>query len=94
LNSTTLESLLEKEVPDVLLVTTVVVDVNLQKVEHYTGYIIDPIDDNLNDNLSNKDVNKLNKEENTFKLYNIDDLAELRNSGITYADDIPTSEWE
>ncbi|RHZ77259.1 hypothetical protein Glove_183g87 [Diversispora epigaea] len=83
-NKTTLESLPENEVPVALLVTTVLININSKKVEHYTGYVTDPIDeDNINDDSSDIYDEELNNNKDTTKLYNsIGGLTELRSSEL------------
>ncbi|RHZ85447.1 hypothetical protein Glove_65g123 [Diversispora epigaea] len=95
-DKTTLESLPENEVPVALLATTVLININSKKVEHYTGYVTDPIDeDNINNNSSDIYDEELNNNEDTTKLYNsIGGLTELRSSGITYVNNTLVSEQE
>ncbi|RHZ80152.1 hypothetical protein Glove_139g223 [Diversispora epigaea] len=83
-NKTTLESLPENEVPVALLVTTVLININSKKVEHYTGYVTDPIDeDNINNDSSDIYDEELNNNKDTTKLYNsIGGLTELRSSEL------------
>ncbi|RHZ83484.1 hypothetical protein Glove_92g91 [Diversispora epigaea] len=93
LDKTALESLPESGVPTALLATTVMVNINSKKIEHYTGYTTDPINEyNMNDDLNDISDEKMSSEKNIFGLY--DSITELRNSGVIYTDNIPISEQE
>ncbi|RHZ77788.1 hypothetical protein Glove_173g84 [Diversispora epigaea] len=96
LDKTALDSLPMNGVPTALLVTTVIVNVKPEKVEHYTRYVTDPIDENeMNNNLDNVDEEELSDKESTSELCDsTNNSAELRNSGMTYADGVPISEQE
>ncbi|RHZ70488.1 hypothetical protein Glove_271g119 [Diversispora epigaea] len=93
LDETALESLLENGVPTALLATTVVVNIDSEKIEHYTGYTMDPIDEyDMNNDLDDISDKEISSEKNISRLY--DPITELRNSGVTYTDNIPISEQE
>ncbi|CAG8601278.1 1976_t:CDS:2 [Diversispora eburnea] len=93
LDKTALESLPENGVPTALLVTTVMVNVDPEKIEHYTGYTTDPINEyNMNNDLDGISDKEMSNEKNISRLY--DPITELRNSGVTYTDNIPISEQE
>ncbi|CAG8458328.1 8695_t:CDS:2 [Diversispora eburnea] len=83
LKKTTLESLLENEVPMALLATTIMVNIDPRKLEHYTGYMIDPIDEEVGNKYG---IPKLHG--------SIDGSTELRNLDMTYTDNDPISEQE
>ncbi|RHZ84008.1 hypothetical protein Glove_86g43 [Diversispora epigaea] len=90
LDRTILESLPENGIPTALLATTVMVNINPEEVEHYTGYVTDPVNkDDINDDLSDVDDGELDEEGNISELNNsVDGLIELRNSGMTYANNV------
>ncbi|RHZ85965.1 hypothetical protein Glove_58g86 [Diversispora epigaea] len=88
-----LDSLPENGVPTALLATTVMVNINPKKIEHYTGYTTQPIDEyNINDDLDNVSDKEISNERNMSGLH--DSITELRNSGVTYTDSISVSEQE
>ncbi|CAG8434188.1 8206_t:CDS:2 [Diversispora eburnea] len=74
LKGMTLESLPENEVPTALSATTVMVNINFEKVEYYTGYVMDLIDrNNVKDDLDNEKLDDM-----TGLIDSIGDSAELR----------------
>ncbi|RHZ46002.1 hypothetical protein Glove_639g5 [Diversispora epigaea] len=88
-----LDSLPENGVSTALLTTTVMVNINPKKIEHYTGYTTQSIDEyNINDDLDNVSDEEISNERNMSGLH--DSITELRNSGVTYTDSISVSEQE
>ncbi|CAG8738628.1 13778_t:CDS:1, partial [Cetraspora pellucida] len=82
INKTTLETLPENGIPPALLATIVIVDINPEIVEHYTGYTVDPIDeDNMSNSIDHKNDIEQKYEKTIFETHNsINDSTELRNS--------------
>jgi len=68
------------------MATTVIVNIDPKEMEHYTGYVTDPIDDNDVDELENEELNSDAK----YEFMNSND--ELRSSGMAYMDNISFSE--
>jgi len=86
-----LNALPEGDIPQALRVTTTVVDIDPRRVEHYTGYVQDPVD-------RDEDENDSGDDENDGKDCLEDDVVngtrELRSSGILNIDSVPVSERE
>lgn len=81
-----LNALPEGEVPDALRVTTTLVDVDSREVEHYTGYIRDPLDAENDEDMEEND------EMAGSSLNTIGEAYELRTSGILHVDSVPILE--
>ncbi|RHZ78142.1 hypothetical protein Glove_167g16 [Diversispora epigaea] len=93
LDKTALESLPENGVSTALLAITVVVNIDPKKIEHYTRYTADLINEyDINNNLDNISDKEMSSKKNISRSY--DPITKLRNSGITYTDNIPISEQE
>ncbi|CAG8729679.1 14706_t:CDS:2, partial [Cetraspora pellucida] len=93
LDETILNSLSKNEISIALRATTIMVNINSEKIEHYTRYMTDSIDSNVNnDNYTENEFNK--KEISDYnELYNpINSISKLKNLSITYLDNIPISE--
>ncbi|RHZ45126.1 hypothetical protein Glove_689g8 [Diversispora epigaea] len=86
-----LDLLLEGEIPESLIWTTPILNIDSQNIEHFTGYTQDLTDDIEDDN---NDSNK-NDEFSEFTNSNtIGGACELRPSRIVHTNDIPISEKE
>ncbi|CAG8571094.1 18407_t:CDS:2, partial [Racocetra fulgida] len=72
-------SLPKDEIPTALLATTVIVNLDPTKTEHYTGYSIDPIDEKDPGDDTNSDDGEESKDD---LLNRVDSLTELRNSEL------------
>ncbi|RIB26684.1 hypothetical protein C2G38_1915837, partial [Gigaspora rosea] len=81
LDRATLESLPKDEIPTALLATTVIVNIDPIKAEHYTGYTVDPIDEK--NTIDDTDSEESDDERNMFDIFNHGSSVELRNSEST-----------
>ncbi|CAG8803707.1 10174_t:CDS:2, partial [Cetraspora pellucida] len=85
----------EGEIPESLTLTTTVINLDFQTIEHHTGYIQDPLDQ-YNKSTSDTDNDNSNPDKNTKLLYpninnSIGSACELRPSGIVYVNNVPIS---
>ncbi|CAG8698217.1 7398_t:CDS:2, partial [Cetraspora pellucida] len=97
INSKILNDLPKGEIPEPLLLTTTVIDLEMQNIEHYTGYIHDPIEydeSNSENETENITLNNKDKTDQFIKNNTIGNLYNFRTSSILYVNDIPVMEEE
>ncbi|CAG8514677.1 23532_t:CDS:1 [Cetraspora pellucida] len=96
INKTILETLPENGILSALLTMIVIVDINPEIVKHYTGYMVDPInEDNMSNSIDHKNDIEQKYEKTIFETHNsINDLTELRNLSMIYDNNIFILEQE
>ncbi|CAG8806724.1 5886_t:CDS:2, partial [Cetraspora pellucida] len=97
LDKNNLNNLLEGEIPEALMVTIMVVDIDFHKTEHYPSYTCDQqesdskSDNSENDNSENDKLANIDKHslKNFIRDNSINSAKKLRPSGIIDVDDVP-----